>query len=87
MQRSVGKVSPRLLTARLRLLEAEGALVRAVHATVPPSTEYTLTPHGRRLQAVIEAMATFGAASTRRDGRAKPIGPKERVGVTTHRLR
>ena len=87
LQRSLGKVSPRLLTARLRLLEAEGVLVRAVHPTIPPSTEYSLTPHGKRLQAVIEAMAAFGTASAKRDKRAKPDALKERPGVTVHRLR
>ena len=68
LQRSLMPISPRLLTARLRLLEGEGVLTRTVHATVPPTTEYALTAHGRRLLAVIEAMAAFGQASQRRSG-------------------
>lgn len=88
LQRGLHPISPRLLTARLRLLEAEGVLIRTAYATVPPTTEYKLTPHGRRLLPVIEAMAAFGGASQRRDLRrpasTKPVAaPEGRV----HRLR
>ena len=85
LQRGIGQISPRLLTARLRLLEDEGVLSRTVHPTQPPSTEYALTAHGRQLQAVIEAMAAFGALSQRRDARRAPAVPPR--GVTVHRLR
>jgi DNA-binding HxlR family transcriptional regulator len=67
LQRSVGRVSPRLLTARLRLLEQEGVLTRSVHPTLPPTTEYALTDHGRRLYGVIQALAEFGLAAQARD--------------------
>lgn len=60
--RSVGGISPRLLTERLRELEAAGLLSRTVYPTVPPSTEYELTPLGRELESVIDAMARFGMA-------------------------
>lgn len=88
LQRSLHPVSPRLLTARLRLLEEEGVLTRTVHATVPPTTEYALTEHGRLLLPVIEAMAAFGVASQRRDGE-KPATPASRnlPGRRVHRLR
>lgn len=85
LQRSLGSISPRLLTARLRMLEEEGVVSRTVHATLPPTTEYALTAHGLRLQTVIEAMAAFGALTQRRDRRsaAQALPP----GVTRHRLR
>lgn len=60
--RSVDGISPRLLAERLRELEAEGLLTRTVYPTVPPSTEYELTPLGHKLESVIEAMAHFGMA-------------------------
>jgi DNA-binding HxlR family transcriptional regulator len=44
----------------LRLLERRQILTRAVFATVPPTTEYELTPLGRRLESVLNAMAEFG---------------------------
>lgn len=88
LQRSLQPISPRLLTARLRLLEDEGVLTRTVHATVPPTTEYTLTVHGRRLLAVIEAMAAFGEASHRRDhSRARVTAQASQPGRRIHRLR
>ncbi len=54
-------VSPKILTARLRMLEAKGLLTRKVTPSVPPKTEYTLTDKGRCVEPVIHAMATFGA--------------------------
>jgi DNA-binding HxlR family transcriptional regulator len=60
--RSVGGISPRVLAQRLRELEAEGLISRTVFPTIPPTTEYELTPLGRRIEPVILAMAEFGIA-------------------------
>jgi DNA-binding HxlR family transcriptional regulator len=60
IQRALTGISPKVLTARLRLLERRELLTRTVFATVPPTTEYELTPLGRRLEAVLDAMAEFG---------------------------
>ncbi len=60
IQRALTGISPKVLTARLRLLERRGLVTRTVYATVPPTTEYELTPLGRELEAVLEAMAEFG---------------------------
>jgi len=62
LQRSLSGISPRLLAARLRLLEQHGMLTRTVYPTVPPTTEYELTSLGHGLRDVIEAMARFGAS-------------------------
>ncbi|MBL4616016.1 MAG: helix-turn-helix transcriptional regulator [Magnetovibrio sp.] len=35
-------------------------VTRKVYATVPPKTEYSLTPLGREMERVIRAMAEFG---------------------------
>jgi DNA-binding HxlR family transcriptional regulator len=87
LQRGIGKVSPRLLTARLRLLEDEGVLSRTVHPTKPPSTEYALTPHGHALHALIAAMAAFGTLCQRRDAEQPPPSAAPRDNVKVHRLR
>jgi DNA-binding HxlR family transcriptional regulator len=42
------------------MLERRELLTRTVFATVPPTTEYELTPLGRQLEAVLVAMAEFG---------------------------
>ena len=60
LQRSLSGISPRLLAARLRLLEEHSMLTRTVYPTVPPTTEYELTSLGHGLRDVIEAMAKFG---------------------------
>lgn len=60
IQRALAGISPKVLTARLRLLERRQLLTRTVFATVPPTTEYELTPLGRQLEAVLDAMAEFG---------------------------
>lgn len=60
LQRSLPGISPRLLAARLRLLEQHALVTRTVYPTVPPTTEYELTLLGHGLREVIEAMAKFG---------------------------
>ena len=61
LQRSLEHISPKLLAARLRMLEQNKLVKRTVFATVPPTTEYQLTPLGRKLEKVIKAMADFGS--------------------------
>lgn len=60
LQRSVETISPKLLAARLRLLEQKQLVKRTIYPTVPPTTEYELTPLGRKLEKVISAMSEFG---------------------------
>ncbi len=60
LQRALDGISPKVLTVRLRHLEGHGVLTRTVFATVPPTTEYELTPLGQSLEAVLLAMAQFG---------------------------
>ena len=60
LQKSLGGVSPKVLAARLRFLADKGLIQRTVYPTVPPTTEYELTPLGQRFNNVILAMAEFG---------------------------
>lgn len=53
-------VSAKVLTQRLRELEARGILSRAVMGTSPPSVEYALTELGLEFMPVIEAIARVG---------------------------
>ena len=52
--------SPKVLTTRLRELEAGGILLREVKPTSPPSVEYSLTSHGEQLVPAIEAIVAVG---------------------------
>ncbi len=65
LQRSIGGISPRMLAARLKELETAGLLTRMVFPTVPPTTEYELTPLGQRLENLISVLAEFGIALRR----------------------
>ena len=60
LQRSLASISPKLLAARLRMLEQKGLIKRTVYPTVPVTTEYELTPLGKKLKKVIFSMSEFG---------------------------
>ncbi|WP_175925999.1 winged helix-turn-helix transcriptional regulator [Burkholderia cepacia] len=54
--RAVGEVSPKVLTARLRVLEQEGFLERKVLRSVTPHVEYKLTERGLAIESVFRTM-------------------------------
>ncbi len=56
---AVAGISPRMLSERLRDLEAAGLVQRTVLPTSPPTVEYRLTERGRRLAPLIEAMREY----------------------------
>lgn len=56
----IPKISARVLSARLRELEANGVVTRRVVATTPPSTEYQLTDLGEELVPAIAAIVRVG---------------------------
>jgi DNA-binding HxlR family transcriptional regulator len=64
LQRSIPAVSPRALTSTLRHLEEKGVLERHVFPTVPVTVEYTLTPKGQDLHAIIKQMKLWAAKWT-----------------------
>lgn len=56
---AIAGISPRMLSERLRDLESAGLIERVVLPTSPPAVEYRLTPRGRRLAPLVEAMRTY----------------------------
>ena len=60
LQRSLGRVSQKVLTAQLRQMEHSGLLERTVYPEVPPRVEYTLTELGYSLKPILEAMRVWG---------------------------
>jgi DNA-binding HxlR family transcriptional regulator len=56
---AVAGISPRMLSERLRDLEAAGLIERTVIPSSPPKVEYRLTERGLRLRPVIEAMRAY----------------------------
>ena len=53
-------ISAKVLSARLKELEAIGIIDRTVQPTSPPSVEYELTDLGRELIPAIQAIASVG---------------------------
>lgn len=62
LRRRLAGISHKMLAQRLRELEADGLVRRTVYPVVPPKTEYTLTPEGRRLLPALRAMQQWGLA-------------------------
>lgn len=62
LRASLGAVSPKTLTDRLRSLERRGIVERQMYAEIPPRVEYSLTARGRTLEPVIAALAAWGGA-------------------------
>lgn len=60
LQRSIGKISQKVLTSNLRSMEESGIVRREVFAEVPPRVEYSLTELGATLKPVLDAMWTWG---------------------------
>src|ERR1700751_1561863 len=60
LERSLGGISPRTLSLRLRALEEEGVVQRRTYPEVPPRVEYALTEKGRALVPIIDSMRTSG---------------------------
>jgi DNA-binding HxlR family transcriptional regulator len=56
LKRAIPAISQRMLTRRLRELEADAVVGRKVLSLMPPRVEYSLTPRGRSLLPIIEAM-------------------------------
>jgi DNA-binding HxlR family transcriptional regulator len=56
---AVAGISPRMLSERLRDLEAAGLVLRTVIPSSPPTVEYRLTERGRRLAPLIDAMREY----------------------------
>jgi len=68
LKKLVPAATPKMLTQQLRELEGDGLLTRTVYAVVPPKVEYRLTPKGRALRPILDAMYHFGAKLLQENG-------------------
>lgn len=58
--KSLGTISTKILSERLRELEAKHIVIKRMYPTVPPTSEYELSDIGRELEHVIRAMDHVG---------------------------
>ena len=61
LQREIGSISQKALTASLRGLERDGFISRTSYATIPPRVEYALTELGAEALKAFEAFEQFAA--------------------------
>lgn len=58
--KTIPAISKKVLTDDLRALENDGLVDRTVYAEVPPRVEYSLSPLGRSLKPILDAMFDWG---------------------------
>jgi len=59
LSRRAWGVNTTTLSQRMNLLEKEGIVTKTVYSTIPPRTSYELTPAGKALRKVTEAIAEW----------------------------
>ena len=60
IQKSIGKITDKMLTKQLRELEIAELILRKVYPEVPPRVEYSLTLLGKSILPVIEMLEEWG---------------------------
>ena len=60
LEREIPKITPRMLSKELKDLEINSIITRTVQSTIPVKVEYELSASGRSLNAVLDAMITWG---------------------------
>ena len=61
LQRNIPDISQKMLTATLKMLEADGLIRREVFPEVPPRVEYSLTKKGRSLLPLIDNLHSWAS--------------------------
>lgn len=59
LQRNIPDISQKMLTATLKMLEADGLVKREAFAEVPPRIEYSLSDKGKTLLPHINALLSW----------------------------
>ena len=61
LQRNIPDISQKMLTATLKMLEADGLIRREVFPEVPPRVEYSLTKMGKSLLPLIDNLLSWAS--------------------------
>lgn len=59
LQEKIPGITQKVLTSQLRQLEKDGIVIRKMYAEIPPRVEYSLTPIGKKLLNVYQALNTW----------------------------
>ncbi|WP_426333877.1 winged helix-turn-helix transcriptional regulator [Paenibacillus silvae] len=60
MQRQIGTITYKVLSAQLKELETDGLVQRKEFPQIPPKVEYSLTPKAQTLLPVLEQLCEWG---------------------------
>lgn len=60
LRKSLNGITEKMLIQQLREMRRDGLILRKDHNEVPPKVEYSLTPLGKSLRPVIQAMHKWG---------------------------
>ncbi|MEU6095007.1 helix-turn-helix domain-containing protein [Streptomyces sp. NPDC047079] len=61
LERRISKITPKVLTQRLRQLERDGLILRTYHPEVPPRVEYEISELGRSLAPLFAHLTEWAA--------------------------
>jgi DNA-binding HxlR family transcriptional regulator len=73
IRRTVQGVSAKVLTERLRMLEAAGVIYREYKPRIPPEVVYGLTPRGRQLGPILDNLYALAQKWNSEDVRSTPV--------------
>jgi DNA-binding HxlR family transcriptional regulator len=71
LERSIGTITPKVLTQRLRQLERDGLVARTYHPEVPPRVEYDITELGRTLAPLFAHLSSWATTNLPRVDEAR----------------
>lgn len=60
MSRMLGKITYKTLSTQLKELESDGLIIRKEYPQIPPKVEYSLSPKGKSLMPILDAMCNWG---------------------------
>ncbi|MGX1884631.1 winged helix-turn-helix transcriptional regulator [Streptomyces sp. NPDC055287] len=71
LERRITRITPKVLTQRLRQLERDGMIVRTYHPEVPPRVEYEISALGGSLAPLFAHLAEWAGANLDKVDRAR----------------
>jgi DNA-binding HxlR family transcriptional regulator len=87
LKRSIPDITEKMLSLQLRSLENDGIVGRTIYPEVPPRVEYFLTPKGKTLIPMLNAMASWGRTQSEKHGELLEVlrdrSGKKIIGVET----
>jgi DNA-binding HxlR family transcriptional regulator len=62
ISKEVPGITDKILSKELKILEQNKLIKRAVYDSFPPTVEYSITPHGKSLERLLEELHYWGLA-------------------------